>query len=118
MTVTKLAKSPFPGKPPKPKTAYQSLPLENVIKCRDAYKPERVVLQHKYDQMFAGVAEGDCFKLKEGGVKELSALARALREYMKRHGLEGIVRQSMRTDDGVGRVWVLKLFQKQERKAA
>lgn len=102
--------SPFPGKAPRPKAVYQDLPVESVQRCRDPYTPERVVLHHKWDAMFAGLQEGDCFKLRAGGVKELSALARALREYMRRHGLDGLVRQSMRTADGVGRVWCLKLW--------
>jgi hypothetical protein len=109
MTVvqTKFAgRNPFKPKPePKPRTP---LDLARVVKCRDPYKPDRVVKEHKYKQLFAGVEEGDCFRVT-GGSTELSALARALRLYLKKHGIDGIVRQQGRTEDGIGRVWLVKV---------
>ena len=103
---TKLGPAPFPGKQPRTKKA---LDLTTVTKCRDPYKPERVMQQHKYDDLFAGVREGDCFRV-DGDAAARSALSRALRLYLKRQGVEGIVRQEGRTEDGIGRVWLLKII--------
>lgn len=105
---TKLGTSPFPGKAPKVKKA---LDLSGIVKCRDQYRPERVITQHKYDAMFAGLREGDCFRVP-GGSCELSAFSRALRCYLKREGIDGIVRQQGRTDDGIGRVWLVKIIRR------
>ena len=103
---TKFAgRSPFVPKPVRTRTP---LDLAGVQKCRDPYKPERVVKKQKYDQLFAGVQEGDCFRVA-GGSAELSALARALRLYLKRAGIDGVVRQQGRTEDGIGRVWLVKV---------
>lgn len=107
--VTRLAAAPFPGKAPKPKRSYKDLDLSRVQKTRDPYKPERVINERKYDELFAGVQEGDCFTV-EGSASDLSALARALRLYMARHRIEGMVRQQKRCADGVGRVWLLRVF--------
>lgn len=107
---TKLCKAPFPGK----NTAIRTpLDLGKVQKTRAPYRPSRVVNQHKYDQLFAGVKEGDCFELPGGESLELTALARALRVHLKRHGIEGIVRQQGRTEDGIGRVWLVKIVKRQ-----
>lgn len=110
-TRTKLGPAPFPGKTPKPKQVKRPVQLDNVTRCRDPYTAERVIRQHKYDELFAGVQEGDCFRIKGDAVAR-SALARALRGYLKRQGIEGIVRQSGRTDDGIGRVWLLKIVKR------
>lgn len=104
MSKTKL-RGNFPGKQPKTKTPVD---LSAVKKTRTPYQPDRVINQHKYDDLFGGVQEGDCFELPGGESTELSALARALRVYLKRNGVNGIVRQSGRTPDGIGRVWFLK----------
>ncbi len=109
MTATKLGAAPFPGKAPKPKREKKEIDLSGIEKCRDPYAPERIVNQHKYDAIFAGLAEGDCFRVP-GGSKELSAFSRGLRCYMKRIGMNGIVRQQGRTADGIGRVWLLKVL--------
>lgn len=113
---TKLGPAPFPGKQPKPKQVKRPLALDKVTKCRDPYQAERVVRQHKYDELFAGVREGDCFRV-DGDSVALSALARALRGYLVRQGIEGIVRQSGRTDDGIGRVWLVKIIKRNGAKA-
>lgn len=108
---TKLGPAPFPGKEPKPKQIKRPLALGRVTKCRDPYQAERVVRQHKYDELFAGVREGDCFRV-DGDSVALSALARALRSYLGRNGIEGVVRQSGRTDDGIKRVWLVKIIKR------
>lgn len=108
---TVLGKSAFPGKPVKPPRKPQvktKLDLDGVQKCRDPYKPERVIQEHKYEQLFKDLKEGDCFRVP-GGSKELSAFARALRVHLERNAMEGIVRQSSRTEDGIPRVWLRKL---------
>ena len=114
---TKLSKSaPFPGKEPK---AHNPVDLSMVKRTAAPYQPTRVVNKHKYDELFAGLKEGDCFEIPGGDSAALSALARAMRVYLQRQGIEGIVRQQGRTADGVGRVWLLKvLSHAQERKAA
>ena len=113
---TKLAKAPFPGKESK---TNNPVDLSLVKRTRAPYQPDRVVNQHKYDELFKGIKEGDCFEIPGGDSPALSALARAMRLYLKRQGIEGIVRQQGRTADGMGRVWLLKvLSHAQERKAA
>ena len=83
--------------------------LASIVKCNDPYQPERVVNTHKWDQLFEGVKEGDCFRV-HGTENQLGATARALRMYLKRKGIEGIVRQQARTKDGIGRVWLVKII--------
>jgi len=99
-------RNPFQPKPaPKPRTP---LDLGGIEKCRDPYDHVRVVKQQKYDALFAGIKEGDCFRVS-GGPAERGALARALRVYLESNGIEGIVRQNGRTEDGIGRVWLVKI---------
>jgi hypothetical protein len=103
---TKLAKgTTWPGKKPRVKTPVN---LDAVQKCSDPYKPERVILQHKYDELFKDVKEGDCFRCPD----ELTtaAISRALRMHIKRQGWDGVVRQQARTEDGVARVWAVKII--------
>ncbi len=103
---TKIAKgAAWPHKKPGTK---QDVNLDLVQKCADPYKPERVILQHKYDELFANVKEGDCFRCPDE--KTMSAIARALRMHIKRKGWDGVVRQQAKTADGVHRVWALKIF--------
>lgn len=111
MTATKFGKSPFPGKVTPQPAKKKSVDLAGIEKCRDPYTPERVINKHKYDQLFEGIKEGDCFKVP-GGDRERSALSRALRLYLKRHNIDGIVRQEGRTADGIGRVWLIRVFTK------
>ena len=101
-------KSPFA---PKVKAARIDLDLSIVEKCSDPYNPERASQQAKYDELFAGVKEGDCFRV-HGGNKERTALARALRVYLDRNKIKGLVRQNGRTKDGIGRVWFFKELDK------
>lgn len=112
---TTLSKSPFPGRtPPKPARKHPvhiPVDLDGVQKCQDPYKPERVIKDRKYDELFKELSAGDCWRVP-GGVKELSAFARALRVHLERNGIEGIVRQASKTDDGIGRVWLLKILNK------
>ena len=108
---TKLGPAPWPGKPANQPHVKRPVDLSIVTKCRDPYQPQRVVRQHKYDELFQGVREGDCFRVNGDAVAR-SALARALRLYLKRQGIEGIVRQEGRTDDGIGRVWLVKIVQR------
>jgi hypothetical protein len=99
-------KGNWPGKPRK---EYKAIDISKVEKCNDPYKPGRVVTLHKYEAMFYGVKEGDCFRVP-GGNKEVSAVALALRHYLKRHQINGIVRQKSVCDDGIGRVWLIKVL--------
>lgn len=103
---TKIAKgSAWPHKKPGTK---KEVNLSAIQKCVDPYQPERVVLRHKYDEMFAGVREGDCFRCPDE--LTMAALARALRNYIKRQGWTGVVRQNAKNADGICRVWALKIF--------
>lgn len=111
---TKLGKSAFPGKA---KAAKKPVDLSTVTKCRDPYQPQRVINRHKYDELFAGVKEGDCFAVKDSP-ETLGAVSRALRLYLKRQGIEGIVRQQSNTADGIGRVWLVKIVKRGELRAA
>lgn len=106
---TKLAKgTPWPHKKPANK---QDVNLDAVQKCADPYRPERIVQRHKYDELFANVKEGDCFRCPDA--KTTAAVARALRMHFKRNGLDGVIRQNVKTDDGVCRVWAVKVFKEQ-----
>lgn len=107
---TTLSKAGFPGKPKKVKV-HVPVDLDKVQKCRDPYKPERVVLERKYEELFKNIAQGDCWRV-QGGSGEVSAFARALRAHMERKNIKGIVRQSSRTEDGIPRVWLIKIFDK------
>jgi hypothetical protein len=103
---TKLAKGVgFPGKVPATKT---TVDLSKIVKTRETYAPQRVINKHKYDALFEGVQAGDCFQVETP--EALSALARALRLYLKRQGWDGVVRQTALTKDGVPRVWCVKIF--------
>ena len=104
---TFAGRSPFAKKPDR--KAHIPVNLSGVEKCRDPYLPERVIKRAKYEEMFAGVKEGDCFRVS-GGSAELTAVARALRVYLKKHGINGLVRQNARTKDGIGRVWLVKIL--------
>lgn len=103
---TKFAKGNTPFEPRK-KPVRKDIDLSIVEKCSDPYMPERKSVQSKYEELFAGVKEGDCFRV-HGGNDERTALARALRVYLEKSGIKGLVRQNGRTDDGIGRVWFYK----------
>ena len=103
---TKLAKGT--AWPHKKKATKQNVNLDQVQKCADPYKPERVILQHKYDELFKDVKEGDCFRCPDE--QTMAAIARALRMHLKRKGWDGVVRQQARTADGVLRVWAVKVI--------
>lgn len=105
---TKLAKNTnWPGKVPASK---KHVNLEDVKKTRDAYAPERVIKKHKYEEMFSDLKEGDCFRCPDQTT--MAAVARALRVYIKRQGWDGVVRQNERTEDGICRVWAVKIIKK------
>lgn len=114
MSKTKLGKAPFPAKP---KTSYHALDVSRIKKTRTPYKPVRVVAHRKYDELFSGIKEGDCFEV-DGDIRELSALARALRAYLDRHDIKGIVRQASQTEDGIKRVWLLRVLRPSLKEAA
>jgi len=101
--------------PGQPKKKYEPIDIDAVVKCRDHFKPDRVVTHHKYEAMFEGIKEGDCFRVP-GGNKQVSAVALALRHYLKRHHINGIVRQKSVCDDGIGRVWLIKVLPPKEEK--
>lgn len=103
---TKIAKGA--AWPHKKALTKKAVVVEEVQKCNDPYKPERVVLRHKYDELFDGVKEGDCFRCPDE--KTMGAISRALRMYFKRNGWDGIVRQQLQTADGIPRVWAVKIF--------
>lgn len=106
MTATKFAKGKSPFKPKEPRT-HKPVDIGIIEKCNDPYTHERKSQQSKYDELFAGVKEGDCFRVY-GGHEERTALARALRVYLQKNGINGLVRQNGRTEDGIGRVWFFK----------
>jgi len=102
---TKLAKAPWPGKKP---IVHKQVNLDLVKKTNDQYKPQRVILKHKYDELFSGAKEGDCFRCPDEAT--MCALARALRSYFKRKGIPVIVRQQLLTEDRIPRVWLVKFL--------
>ena len=106
MTKTKIAKgAAWPGKKPVTKT---EVDLDAVRRCKDPYRPERVIQQHKYDELFKDIEEGACFRCPDA--KTMTAISRSLRQHLKRKGIDGIVRQQAKTEDGICRVWLVKII--------
>ena len=76
-------------------------------RCKDPYRPGRLIQQRKYDELFKDIEEGACFRCPD--TKTMGTVAQALRQHLKRNGIQGIVRQKANNDDGVCRVWLVKI---------
>lgn len=100
------------GKSPFEKRPNQMVDLSIIEKCNDPYIPnQRIQQQHKYDKLFDGAKVGDCFRIR-GDAMAVSATAKALRAYFRRRGKEAVIRQQTKSDDGIGRVYVLAVNDK------
>lgn len=92
-------------KPPAPE---KPVNLEIVKKTRAPYMPPRVNrFKSKYDDLFAGCKEGDCW---ETTLEDVGKLEKALVTWLKRNKIEGIVKRNSKCPDGVARVWLYKVY--------
>lgn len=94
----------WPGKPPRVHTAAN---IDAIVKTRAPYTGTRVTAGSKWDHVFQGAREGDCFECPP---EETARVERALRMWLKKYGIEGIVRRQSKSEDGKGRVWLLKVL--------
>lgn len=82
--------------------------LSTVAKTRAPYvSPNTGQLVSKYDALFKGVQEGDCFECPP---EKTANLSKALDTYIKKHKIDGVIKQNSRCDDGKGRVWLYKVY--------
>lgn len=71
----------------------------------DEYTDGRSAVISKYDQLFAKMKPGQ--RIKCDG-EEIGKVSNALKKYLEKNKLEGIVRAKARHTDGQGGVWWLK----------
>ena len=82
--------------------------LSIVKKTKAPYMPPRVDrFKSKYDDLFQGASEGDCW---ETNTEDVGKLEKALSTWLKRNKIEGIVRRNAHCPDGVARVWLYKVY--------
>lgn len=100
---------PWPGvKVDKQPKLNNPVDLNTVKKTRTPYIVPRVDKQgKKYDELFSGVKEGDCFECPPNQAANVS---KALRVYCKNKKIDGVIKQNSRCDDGKGRVWLYKVY--------
>lgn len=111
---------PWPGvikmekKPRKPPSPEKPVNFDIIKKTSAPYIPPRTgVVKSKYDELFSGCKEGDCW---ETSAEDVSKLEKALNTWLKRNNIEGIVKRNAHCPDGIARVWLYKVMQ--HRKAA
>jgi hypothetical protein len=94
----KERKKPAPDKPAN---------LDAVKRTRTPYMQPRVDrFKSKYDDLFEGAQEGDCW---ETTFEDCAKISKALDTWCKRKGMDALVRQNARCPDGVARVWLYKV---------
>src|SRR5574343_1265107 len=82
--------------------------LATVKKTRAPYTPANTGnKESKYETLFRGVQEGDCFECPP---EKTANLSKALDTYLKKNKIDGMIKQNSRCDDGKGRVWLYKVF--------
>jgi hypothetical protein len=109
MTATQL-RGNFPGHTPKarkPSKPRETADIASIVKTRDPYTGERVSDGSKWDEVFRGCKEGDCFVMPP---EETARTERALRKWLEREKINAIVRRQSKGEDGKGRVWLLKVL--------
>lgn len=95
-------------KPRKTPVAEKPANLAIVKKTNAPYMPPRVDrFKSKYDELFSGCKEGDCW---ETTLEDVSKLEKGLVTWLKRNNIEGIVRRNAHCPDGVARVWLYKVY--------
>lgn len=82
--------------------------METLKKTRTPYIVPRLDRGgKKYDDLFYHVKEGDCFECPPDKTPNI---AKALRVYCRKKKIDGVIKQNSRFDDGVGRVWLYKVY--------
>lgn len=103
-------RGPWPGHPMKDQPTRQgnkTANLDAIVKTRAPYSGTRVSQGSKWDELFQGASEGDCWEMPP---EETARAERALRQWLKKAGIDGIVRRRSRCEDGKGRVWLYKVL--------
>lgn len=99
-------RGPWPKIPKKP----QVLTDFNAIKkTRDPYQTSKTREMGKWDKLFQGISEGDCFVMP---TEEVARASSALRKWLKTNDIDGLIRQRSKCEDGQGRVWLYKILKK------
>lgn len=107
MTNQTKTRGPWPGKEPRKNTVAN---MDAIVKTQTPYQGGRPQQGSKWEALFQGVKPGDCFEMPPA---EVARAERALRRYLLDKGYTSrdfIVRRRETCDDGVGRVWLVKLF--------
>ena len=82
--------------------------LATVKKTRAPYTPANTGnKESKYETLFRGVQEGDCFECPS---EKTANLSKALDTYIKKNKIDGVIKQNSRCEDGKGRVWLYKVY--------
>lgn len=105
--ITTQTRGNWPGKAALPKRERQSTKFDEIVKSRTPYIVTRTTQASKWDAVFKGVQEGDCFEMQP---EDVARGEQALRKFLEKNGIEGIVRRRTRCEDGKGRVWLLKVL--------
>lgn len=102
----------FPGHvQPAPKVReYTPANIEAITKTQAPYTPARPDQGSKWAALFEGVKPGDCFETPPA---ETARTERALRVYLSKLGYTSrdyVIRRRSTCEDGMGRVWVVKMY--------
>jgi len=103
----------FPGQPTAPKKPPRQNAVANIdaiVKTQAPYVGTRPDMGSKWAALFDGVKAGDCFEMPS---EETARAERALRMYLTKKGYTSrdyVIRRRCTCEDGLGRVWVIKLF--------
>jgi hypothetical protein len=115
MTATQL-RGNFPGhtpkaetvkKPAKKKAAPASTNFAAIKRTRAPYKPPKYTGPSKWADLFQGAKEGDCWEMQP---EDCPRAEIALRKWLEKNEIKGIIRRNAKCDDGKGRVWLLKVL--------
>lgn len=101
-------------KPRKPPAPEKPVNFSLIKKTKAPYiMPRTGVIKSKYEELFSGCQEGDCW---ETTADDVGKIEKALVTWLKRNNIDGMVKRNSHCPDGVARVWLWKIHQK--RKAA
>jgi len=102
----------FPGhtKPAPQVRVHTPANIDAIVKTQTPYVGTRPDMGSKWAALFDGVKAGDCFEMPS---EETARADRALRQYLSKKGYTSrdyVIRRRSTCEDGLGRVWVIKLF--------
>lgn len=82
------------------------VPIEKLKITNDPFESPKATQQYKYDSLFSKLKHGQCMVMDDP--KNGPRVAKALRSWLDRKGVEGAVKQNLRCDDGKARVWLVR----------